>query len=155
MTLQWIYLKPFFLKKQDYLIIFVTLHNINMYYKVYGFDSYWLSWQYLILKSKLLHVGEEPELDTDIYAASLKFSNTLKWLGLLCHDCPNYIFSRSPTYLQDVSLFFYKECVVIFLLEIAQFSPFAFSLPEFLKHHWLYRSQYEFYSGLLVSASKF
>lgn len=49
-----------------------------MYYKVYGFDSYWLSWQYLILKSELLHVGEEPELDTDIYAASLKVSNTLK-----------------------------------------------------------------------------
>jgi len=31
--------------------------------------------------------------------------------------------------------------VVILLLEVARFSPFAFSLPEFLKHHWRYRPQ--------------
>lgn len=76
-----------------------------MYHKHYVFDSYWLSWQYLIIKPMSFYAGEEPEPDTGKYAAFLEVSNTLKWVGLLCHNCPTYIL-RSPAYLQNVLSFF-------------------------------------------------
>lgn len=105
----------FFFNNQDYLIIFTTLCNTVMYYKHYVFVSYWFSWQYLILNPTSFHAGEEPEPDTDIYVAFLKVSNILKWLGLLCHNCPSYTFSRSPAYLENfLSFFLQRICGNIF-----------------------------------------
>lgn len=120
-----------------------------MYYKHYVFDSYWLSWQYLILNLTSVHAGEEPEPDIDVYSTFQKVSN-------ICHNCPDYIFSRSSAFLQNVSSFFYKESVIIFLLETARFSPLPFSLLEFLHFCTDFTETSEnFFSGLLVFAINF